>query len=366
MAPDRTQQVSLSIPFLLGAFLVPGLAQQGEARRTPPIPAAVASAVRGAANAPSRSGFKTAHRAFFAYQPEHSRGVLVVPGGALYYTPTGSGLVPVEGQELPRASGPGGEGSLCPSVDTQGEFWSLSPTGLHRLKNGAWVRQSQPLPGRLLRPLQWGNALVIDQANVLFVSTEQAMLEILDPATWESKWELPYPTSDDSGRGSSKGLEDQKKPIPSMYMGPELVLVGKRVGIYYQNSGRLFRFDSDTRKVSELEVPWVTWGQDEARRGKHAPSGFHVAGRTLEAEFPLEPFMVPMDGSTVYLIGGLSGFPSRWVTCEFDLEEGGAVDRDLALPPRDQSEAFIHLPTRSGLWMPMEGWLSTTPSTKVN
>lgn len=347
----------------LGSLVASGaLSLAGQSTREG-VPEKIPMSVVGAAKAISQKsagkGVKAPHFAFSAYQPDRMRGVLVFQGGAIFYGTKGAGVEPLEGMELPQFPGIGGEFGPGPMLGGDGGFWVVAGSGLHRLKEGQWVRSSQPLTKDLQHALRWGNAWVIDKDNVLFFSTRKAMVGIYDPATWAPRWEQAYPvTSRRGGEPTKGGIDEDSREIPFVFLGPEIVISGQTVGVYYHNSGRIFRFETERRKLEELDVPWVTWGRDEGKRGRKISGEALRSGARVEAEFPLDPVLVPIDANTVYLIGGVSGQPDLWRSCEFNLDRGDAKLADLSLEPPSAVDSPIQLPRSSGLWVSLNGWLT--------
>lgn len=323
------------------------------------IPKSVVGAARAISLNSAGKGVLAPHFAFTAYQPDRMRGVLVFQGGALFYGARGAGVEPLEGMELPPFPGIGGESGPGPMLGGDGGFWVVAASGLHRLREGGWARTSPPLPKDLQRALKWGNAWVLDPNNVLFFSTPDALVSLYDPETWAVRWKQDYPVVSDLPHPTSGGgvQGSNPKPVRVEFLSPEIVVSGHSIGIYYHNSGRIFRFEADRRKLEELDVPWVTWGRDEGKLGGRIPSEVLRSGARVEAEFPLDPFLVPVSEHTVYLVGAVSSHPGLWRSCEFNLDRGDAKSVELPLEPQDSADSPIQLPTVKGPWISLNRWL---------
>ena len=337
------------------------LAQPPSAETPDRIPPSVLGAARAISLEKGGRGVISPRLVFPAYLPDRARGVLVFQGGAIFYGAKGAGLEPLEGLILPPFPGVGGEQGPGPMIGGDGGYWVVSERGLHRLQEGTWVRTSSPLPKHLQRALRWGNVWVIDKDNVLFLSTQTSMAEIFDAETWTPRWEHGYPKNSNDSQQPPEGANSGSGPSLSVrveFMSPEIVVSGKNVVIYYHNSGRMFRLETERRNLEELDVPWVTWGRDEGKRGKAVPPEAKAKGARVEAEFPLDPFFVPVDESTIHLIGRVSGHPDLWRSCAFNPDHGDAKPVELPLEAERAADSPIQLPTASGRWVSLDQWLA--------
>lgn len=296
------------------------------------------------------------------YLPDTQEGYFAILEGALTYRAAGQGFEPAHAQPFPPI--PGWEPSRhpLPGLDAEGRPWALTPKGLYRLEGGTWVVKSPPLPQELTWSLWMGGVQVVDDHQVLIVTTTRAQAVVVDPKDWSETWRVPYPPAYD--RITPSAPKGYGGAYSGEFWGPLLVQLGGRTVIYYAHSGRVFAADCQRRAFEELDVPWFTRG-DASRRGSAQPRSEDIQGGMVVAEFPVNATWLATGAEEALLMGTGLGKNPVWKVGALDLGRRRVTWADLELPPKSLGASYSFR-TAKGEWVPLKTWGIPSNSRRPN